>query len=219
MSGFSMSPRLVKGALVSYNTGSPKPNVIVFQYNPETMTRSLQGQSGGAGGQGSNLETFGLKGPPSETITLEIEMDATDALELPDQNKDAVEMGLYPQLSALELLLYPSTAHMLSLVKSASSGVLEVIPPERSFTLFVWGQKRIVPVQVTKFDITEEAFDTNLNPIRAKVSLGLRVLSYADLSSDHPGFTLFFTHQMAKEEMASKGISSSVSDLGTGAKI
>ena len=85
-------------------------------------------------------------------------------------------------------------------------------------TLFVWGPSRVVPVRLTDFSVTEEAHDTNLNPIRARVSLGLRVLSYNDLSVTHPGHKLFLAHQVAKEAMARLGTTNSL-DAAGGARV
>jgi hypothetical protein len=89
-------------------------------------------------------------------------------------------------------------------------GTIEVIPPVGPFTLLVWGLKRVLPVRLTEFTITEELHDTGLNPIRAKVSLGLRVLTYNDLSITHPGYYVFLTHQIVKETMAKLGSLSNV---------
>lgn len=215
MTGFAQSPRLIKGALVSF----PTPHVILFQYNPDTMTRSLQGGGGDTGGgKGSQMEAFRLKGPPVETIKLDIELDATDKLEHPEQNKTSVEAGLYPELSALELLLYPDSQQVISNAKATSSGVLEIIAPESQFILFVWGPRKVLPVHITEFGITEEAFDTKLNPIRAKISLGLRVLNYSDLTPDHPGYSLFLAHQVSKETLAKSGIIDDLSATGLGSK-
>lgn len=72
-------------------------------------------------------------------------------------------------------------------------------------TLLVWGATRVLPVKLTEFTITEEAFDPLLNPIRAKVGLGMQVLSYNDLTIDHPGYNLFLAHQVIKEAMAVVG--------------
>ena len=96
----------------------------------------------------------------------------------------------------------------------AALGTIEIIAPEGPFTLFIWGAKRVLPVRLTEFRVTEEAHDTNLNPIRAKVSLGLRVLSYADLSLTHPGYTLFLAHQITKETMAGIGSINSLASIG-----
>jgi hypothetical protein len=216
MSGSPGSPRLIRGALVSIDISSPTPQIIPFQYNPDSMTRSLQRQGGGAAGSGESghIETFRTKGPPIETINLDIELDATDKLEKPDANTMTVNSGIYPELSALEVLLYPKSQHILSTIKAAAAGVLEVIPTESPLTLFVWGPKRVVPIHLIKFEIIEEAFDTNLNPIRAKVSLGLRILSYMDLGPNHPGSSIYFANQVAKENIAKTGITNDLSAIG-----
>jgi hypothetical protein len=98
-------------------------------------------------------------------------------------------------------------------------GTIEVIPPMAPLTIFVWGPKRALPVKLTEFTITEEAYDQGLNPIRAKVSLGLRVLSYSDLPLSHPGYALFLAHQVAKEVMATIGSSGSLADVAGGARL
>ena len=217
VSGFPQTPKLLKGALVSFGLSNPEPQVIAFQYNPDSMSRSLQGQGagGGAGGAaGSSLEAFRIKGPPIETINLDIEIDASEKLEQPEQNARTTESGILPELSSLEILLYPQSQDVASIMNAASSGVLEVVPPEGPFTLFVWGPKRILPVHLTKFEIVEEAFDTNLNPIRAKVSLGLRVLSYMDISQDHPAYGLYSSHHIAKETLARMAVTSDLSGVG-----
>src|SRR5215211_1399509 len=102
MTTFPGSPRLLKGGIVLIDPGTSKvQRIIALQYNPDTLTRTLQVQ--GIGGEsGDRLEALRLKGPPVETIKLEAEIDATDQLEFPDQNRMAVEVGLYPQLAALE---------------------------------------------------------------------------------------------------------------------
>jgi hypothetical protein len=218
VSGFPQTPKLLKGALVSFGPSNPEPQVIAFQYNPDSMSRSLQGQGAGGGGgsaaAGGSLEAFRIKGPPIETINLDIEIDASEKLEQPEQNTRTAESGILPELSSLEILLYPQSQHVASIMNAASSGVLEVVPPEGPFTLFVWGPKRILPVHLTKFEIAEEAFDTNLNPIRAKVSLGLRVLSYLDISPDHPAYGLYSSHHVAKEALATMAVTTDLSAVG-----
>jgi hypothetical protein len=170
----------------------------VFQYNPDTLTRTLSAQTAGEGGDRG--EVLRLKGPPQETIRLEVEIDATDQLET--GGGLAGDLGIYPTLSALEMLLYPKSALVIANEVLAAVGVIEVIPPEAPLTLFIWGPKRVVPVRLTDFSITEEAFDTKLNPIRARVALGLRVLSYSDLGLPSVGGALFMAHQVVKEVMA-----------------
>jgi hypothetical protein len=218
MTNFPSSPRLTKGALVSFDVSSPVPQVIQFQYNPDSLTRILQAQTN-TGTESNPAETFRLKGPPVETISLDIELDATDQLEHPDKNRVATSMGIYPQLSALEMILYPKTAVVITNTMLAAIGTIEVIAPEGPFTLFIWGTQRVLPVRLTEFRVTEEAYDTNLNPIRAKVSLGLRVLSYADFKLTHPGYALFLAHQSVKEAMAAIGSINSLSAVTGNVKL
>jgi hypothetical protein len=206
MSTFPNSPRLMKGAIVGIDLFNPLASITVFQYNPETMTRRLQAQTLG-GGEGDRTEAMRLKGAPIETITIDVEIDATDQLETADGT--ATSLGVYPQLSALEMLIYPKSSVVIANTVLMALGTIEVVPPVAPFTLFVWGPKRVLPVRISDFSIVEEAYDVNLNPIRAKVSLGLRVLSYSDLSVLHPGYHIFLAHQVVKEAMAVVGSLSS----------
>jgi hypothetical protein len=205
----SRSPRTIKGAIVGLDLFDPVTSVIVFQYNPDTLTRTLQAQSAG-GSSGDRSEPMRLKGAPIETIKLDVEIDATDQLEKGDGQ--AAALGIFAQLSALEMLLYPKSVQVILNTALLVAGTVEVLPPLSVFTLFIWGPKRIVPVRLTDFSITEEAHDVALNPIRARVSLGLRVLSYNDLPPTHPGFGLFLAHQVVKEALAVMG---SVDNLGS----
>jgi hypothetical protein len=105
-------------------------------------------------------------------------------------------------LASLEMLIYPKSIPTIANEALAAVGVIEVVPPEAPLTLFVWGVKRVLPVRITSFSITEEAFDPNLNPIRASVNLGLQVLTYHDLGLLSAGGALFMAHQIIKEVMA-----------------
>jgi hypothetical protein len=207
MTTFPGSPRLLKGAIVGIGPFNPLPTVILFQYNPDTLTRTLQAQTVGEG-SADRSEAMRLKGAPTETIKLDVEIDATDQLETAAVT--AVGLGIYPQLSALEVLIYPESSLVITNALLMSLGTIEVIPPLAPFTLFIWGPQRVLPVRLTDFSITEEAHDVNLNPIRAKVSLGLRVLTYNDLPLTHEGYGIFLAHQVIKETMAQVG---SVSNL------
>jgi hypothetical protein len=193
-----LSPRTIKGGLVGVDLFSPIPSLIVFQYNPETVNRTLQAQASGEGGARS--EAMRLKGAPIENIKMEVELDAADQLE--KDSSVATAVGLLPQLAALEMLLYPASALVIANTALLAVGTIEVVPPVGPFTLLVWGLTRVLPVRLTEFSVTEELHDGDLNPIRAKVSLGLRVLSYNDLSITHPGYYVFLTHHIAKETMA-----------------
>lgn len=215
MSSFPNSPRIVKGGLVLIDPDSARVRrVISLQYNPDTLTRSLQVQSMGEGADQS--EALRLRGPAVETLKLEAEIDAADQLEFPDQNQTVVEFGIAPQLAVLEAIVNPAAADLLANKALANAGTLEIAPMESALTLFVWGVNRIVPVQITEFSITEEAFDTKLNPIRAKVSLGLRVLSIDDLGFDHKGGGLFMAYLQSREKLASKAATVGFDALGIG---
>ena len=200
----SISPKLLKGgiALLDQTTGTLLPNgIISLQYNPDTISRTLQVQ--GTGGEGGDRsEALRVKGPPVETIKLEAEIDATDQLEIGDGT--AVEVGLHPQLARLELLIYPTSIQLQANNHLAQSGKLEILPMEAPLTLFVWSRERATPVRITELSITEEAFDTSLNPIRAKISLGLRVLSVDDLGFSHKGGTFFMSYLRNKEQLAGR---------------
>jgi hypothetical protein len=187
--------------------------IIPLQYNPDTLTRTLQIQ--GVGGEaGDRMEALRLKGPAIETIKLEAEIDATDQLENPDTNKDAVALGIFPQLAALEAMVYPSSRDLQANNDQAQMGTLEIIPNEAPLTVFVWSKNRVMPVRLTEFSITEEAFDTSLNPIRAKVSLGMRVLSINDVTFDSKAGSLFMTYLTNKEALARKAQGGSINTFG-----
>ena len=216
MSTFPNSPHLLKGGIVLIDPDSGAvQRIITLQYNPDTLTRSLQIQSVDASSR-DRSEALRLKGPPVETFKLEAEIDATDQLEFPDRNPTAPQLGIYPQLAALETIVYPTSAQLLNANALAQSGTLEIAPMEAPLTLFVWSKSRVVPVRITDFSITEEAFDTALNPIRAKVSLGMRVLSVDDLGFDNKGGNLFMVYQQQKEQLASKNKPGAFRDLGIG---
>jgi hypothetical protein len=205
-------PRVISGAIVGVDPTDPKPIVVIFQYNPDSLSRTLQPQMGAEGAD--KTEALRLKGAPVETIKVDIELDAADQLERDD--RAARDLGLYPVLSALEMLVYPRAQRVIMNTALLALGTIEILPPVAPLTVFVWGPKRALPVKLTEFSITEEAHDLKLNPIRAKVSLGLRVLSYSDLPLSHPGYSLFLSHQVAKEAMARIGGSGSLADVGGG---
>jgi hypothetical protein len=215
MSPSPIGPRVLKGAIVGVDPLNPLASVVVFQYNPDTMTRRLEPRA--VSGEGDRGEAFRLTGPPKETITLSIEIDASDQLE--QANPLATTMGIYPTLAALEMLLYPKSATVIANSVLSLIGTIEVIPVEAPMTLFVWGPQRVLPVRLTSFSITEEAHDPLLNPIRAKVDLSLTVLSYYDLPLTSPGEALFLVHHIAKEIMATTNLFNNVQNIGTGLRL
>jgi len=214
MTTFPNSPRLIKGGIVLIDPEtSAVQRIITLQYNPDTLSRTLQVQGIGAEG-GDRSEALRLKGPPIETIKLDAEIDATDQLEQADS--DATQVGIHPQLAALETMVYPTSTQLLENNRLAQSGTLEITPMQAPLTLFIWSKDRILPVRLTDFSITEEAFDANLNPIRAKVSLGLRILSIDDLGFDHKGGSLYMSYQQNKERLASMFKGGALSTIGIG---
>jgi hypothetical protein len=217
MTTFPGSPRLVRGGIVLLDpTTSTVLRVITLQYNPDTLSRTLTPQ--GIGGEpGDRLEVLRLKGPPQESIKLDAEIDATDQLEQPNAsplNLTVSQLGLFPALAALETIVYPSSQQLVDNDNQAQSGMIEIAPVEAALTLFVWSRNRILPVRLTDFSVTEEAFDTSLNPTRAKVSLGMRVLTVNDLGFSHPGGLLYLLYHKQKETMAGMNLSTQLSPLG-----
>jgi hypothetical protein len=201
VSQLSSTPRLLRGGLVlvDFDTAALQ-RVITLQYNPETMTRTLQVQ--GITESTDHMEQLRLKGPPIETIKLDAEIDAADQLEFPKDNQTAVDFGILPQLAALETVIYPPSDQVLANRTQSEQGVMEIVPLAAPLQIFVWGKNRVLPVRITEMSITEDAFNPDLNPIRAKVSLGMRVLSVNDLLFDNKGGSLFMAHFKQKERLA-----------------
>jgi len=196
----NVSPLLHKGAILTLDptTGIPLGKILL-QYNPDTLTRSLKPQS--VGEEPDRSEILRLKGPPVETIKCEVEIDATDQLAASDAT--TLSLGIQPQLSALELLVYPSSAVLIVNEVLSLLGTVEILPMESALTVFVWNRNRITPVRITDLQITEEAFDPQLNPIRAKVSLDMRVLNVNDVGFLTPAGALYMIYQITKEGIAS----------------
>lgn len=212
ISTFPGSPVILKGGIVLIDPDtSAVLRIITLQYNPDSLSRTLQVQ--GIGGNNSHRsEAMRLTGPPVENIKLEAEIDATDQLEV--ANKTALQSGILPQLAALETIIYPYSSQLVSNNNLSQAGTLEIAPMESALTLFIWNKNRILPVRMTDFSITEEAFDVNLNPIRAKVSLGMRVLNIDDLDYDHKGSSLYMSYQQNKERLAGMFAGGTLSQLG-----
>jgi hypothetical protein len=216
-SDFPGRPLLLKGALVVFETPVPLPsNIIIFQYNPESMTRRLTQQRADLTGQASLLtagDTFNVLFTPDETYSLSVELDAADQLEEGDTVTRAV--GLHPALAALELLLYPTSTVRISNQLLAETGGMFIVPPQVPLVLFVWGAMRVVPVQVTSISIAETAFDQILNPIQARVDLEMRALGDLELAQLKPPFsTLGMVNQIAKEALAHLQIGGTIAGAG-----
>lgn len=196
----SQTSNLQKGALVSVADGGAQTS-IPFQYNPDTLKRSLQPQLVG-GQQNDRSQMVRYSGAPVETISVEVELDYVDAAGVADAT--VASLGVYPLLSALEMLAYPPLSAVQSSASLLAQGTLEVSPAPAPLTLFVWGQQRVVPVVLQSYGITEQAFDNFLTPIRAAIALEMRVLSYSDLATSNPGYTQFMAYQQNKASLAAQ---------------
>ena len=196
--------------LVDYNTGAVQ-RLIALQYNPETLTRTLQAQGVGPD-SGLLVDQMRLKGPAIETFKLEANLDAADQLDAGDPL--ATASGIQPQLAALETVIYPTSAQLQQANAMARAGTLEIVPMDAPLALFVWSKERVVPVKITEFSITEEMFDSSLNPIRAKVSLGLRVLTIDDVDFSSVAGSIYLTYQHRKEQLAASAPAGSLAAFG-----
>jgi hypothetical protein len=193
MTTFPGSPITLRGALVSVDFLSLSPlAVIPFQYNPHTLTRSFELKPGVTGPEAGQIGHA-----PNESIKLELELDGADGLV---EGADA--HGIDPQLAALEELVSRSSIAVIADLVLLNLGTIEVVPPTTKLTLFVWGPKRVLPVVITELSVTEEAHDRNLNPLRARVSLGLRALNWNDVGQTHPAFGIALAHKMRNEALA-----------------
>jgi hypothetical protein len=195
----NVSPRLQKGAILSLDPALGIPlGSIALQYNPDTITRSLKPQT--AGEQADRSEILRLTGPPIETISCTVEIDATDQLAAGSPN--ALGFGIQPQLAQLEMLIYPSSTELIVNELLTLLGAIEILPMQSALMLFVWSKSRITPVRITDLEITEEEFDPQLNPIRAKVKIGMRVLNVNDVGFTNPAGALYMVYQIQKEALA-----------------
>jgi len=188
--GFTRSPKFVKGALIRLSEGfiGPVPNVILFQYNPESISRELKSFTGikespkgkGQWGEVTTSEPF----DPEESFKITLELDATDDYEKPHLNPDAIIFGVADRIAALETLLYPTGEDDIGSKISSALGTGSPVPKGRvPIVLFAWGPGKIVPVRITSFSVKEDAYSTTLYPVRATVEVGLQVLTEQAISS------------------------------------
>ncbi|RPH57416.1 hypothetical protein EHM82_01350 [bacterium] len=191
--------RLFKGALVLIDDTTNQKSIVSFQYNPESLSRKLNPVTVGTE-DGNRSQTVRFTGAPTQTISLEVQIDCMEQLNAGDQT--AIQQGIHPQLATLELLLYPASSKVISSQALAAAGALEIVPMTAPRTVFVWGPGRVVPVRVTSVSVTEQLFDALLNPVQAAVQLEMRVLSYSDVFSSNPDYQLFLTYQQNLETLA-----------------
>lgn len=213
MSETPFGSRSRRGAIVALDPAAASATVIVFQYNPDGIQRSIAPQP--AGYVGTSGDPLRLAGPPRESLTVNVELDAAD---VPDTSVTArLGSGVHPQLAALEMLVHPRVATVLRNTVLEALGVIEVVAPASPLTLFVWGPKRVVPVRIAGLSVAEQAHDRDLNPVRAIVTLSMEVLTYADLPVTNLGHGLSLAHQVAKEALAAAAGGAAVADVGLAA--
>lgn len=198
-SEFPRSPKVQKGGIVAYQFPELLPTIIVFQYNPDEVSRQIQVRGSAGGGRG---DANRVNGPPEETLTFTVEIDASDQLERPGENAITVENGLHPIIAALEGLVYPPYPMVIANEALALAGSAFILGEQAPLALLVWGPRRVLPVQVQSLSIREEAFDQKLNPIRARADLSLKVLTYRDLDVTNPGYWVYLAAFTQKEVMA-----------------
>jgi hypothetical protein len=202
------TPQLIRGGVVLADPNSGQVlRVIALQYNPDTLTRSFQIR--GVGGDSAEFtEAMRLRGPPIETIKLEAELDATDRMEIGDGS------SLHAQLAQVEALVYPASGALRANAADAAAGLIEIVALQSPLTLFVWSKSRVLPVRITELSVTEESFDAMLNPIRAKLSLGMRVLTVDDAGMQSRAGSLFMAYLEQKEQLAGRATNAVLATLG-----
>lgn len=206
-SEFPRRPKLLKGALAVYPSHTPgtQPDLVAFQYNPETVRRTLANRTPpreqGAAAS-AREEVLRVVGPPVETITVAVLIDVVDQYHAALNGGPTLEDGLHPALATLELLLYPPAEWLRDAEREAGQGTASITPGDLPLVLLVWGKSRVVPVMLTNFSVTEEEFDVDLNPIRARLELGMRVLTSLELPSGSQGHNAFRAYHADKQRLA-----------------
>ncbi|MFR9793407.1 hypothetical protein ACL07V_32845 [Streptomyces sp. MB22_4] len=219
MTRYADIPKPIRSGLVVLDPDHGTPQrVIVLQFNPDTLERAIAPQSAGDGGDasgggtgsGDRNEALRLKGPAQETWKFTAEIDSTDQLEI------AAPDGIHPQLAVLEMLVQPTTAQLRAASRLTQKGSIEISPIEMPLTLFTWGSKRVMPVRLTELSVNESAFDVDLNPIRASLSIGMKILTVSDLPAGHRGADLYMAHLAQKERLAAAARGGGLGALGLG---
>ena len=216
-------PYLLRGALIEYGSDflGPLPNVVIFQFNPETLTRNIEIPQRPTGA--TSRETSQAGEIPVEKITLTAHFSAADQLN--NNHPLARTFGVGPQLAALEKMVRPTNT-LIGLIGEAidaigdaifggdSEAPTQPIPREQyPRLLFIWGLTRVLPVIIESMSITEQQYDYLLNPIQAEVSLGLSVISIAPGSDDKIAKGAIEYSNLAKEAQAVMNLANTASQV------
>lgn len=194
MAGFSNQPKILHGAFVEYGISIP-PLIVPFQFNPVSISRDRSNAFSvpGKDQKGESLRKFHQKQKysdltelcdeqavqiGSETISFDIRLDATDKLN--EGDPIAQQFGIAPQLSTLELMMYPKSESLAGAIISellgSTAGHTFTGTEKPPMILFIWGRKKVLPVNLTSMKVKEEEFSTDLNPIRGTVTVSLTVI-------------------------------------------
>jgi len=204
---------LLRGALIEYGTDliGPIPNIVIFQYNPESLSRTLQIPPRPTGP--SQRETAQAGERTFEKITFKAHFSAANLL---DEGKVLGELfGIGPQLAALEKMVLPSSK-LAGLIGAAIDAIGDALgggagqdPPAQPIPrekypriLFIWGLTRVLPVTIDSMSISELEYDSILNPLRAEVDITLSVISVDDCSDDVLAKGALEFSTIAKEALA-----------------
>ncbi|RYG87204.1 MAG: hypothetical protein EON59_08090 [Alphaproteobacteria bacterium] len=210
VAGYPNSPKLIKVAIISIPAGVPVPSVIVLQYNPERLSRTIAPKYVQTGGIALGDEM--LAGPSEETIRLTARINAVD--QLAASGAVAGEFGIYPQIAELEICMFPHNTTTLSNADKITLGLLEIVPSEMPLTLLVWGSKRVVPVQLTGYSVTETMHDPNLNPVTADVSLTFKVLTYQECAATQPDYIVSIANLLSRASLPALNLADSAGGAG-----
>jgi len=218
-------PHLLRGALIEYGTDllGPLKNVVIFQYNPETLSRVIDIPRPPPTPSTQEINQSGL--PPSEKITFTAHFSAADQLD--EKNPLAMAVGIGPQLAALEKMVHPletinnllvqavdAIASAISDKTDANSPTLPIPREGYPRILFIWGLTRVLPVSIESMSITEQQYDYLLNPIQAQVAITLKVIVIDNSSDDKIAKGAQKYSNLAKEALAISNLANTASQIG-----
>lgn len=209
---------LMRGALIEYGSSfmGPIPNVVIFQFNPETLTRTVQIPPRPT--SGTARETTQAGEPSIEKITLTAKFSAAD--EMGDNKVLARLFGIGTRLAALEKMVHPSN-DLLAAIGAAlgiggggDSDPRQVMPRQKfPRILFIWGPFRILPVVLESMSITEQQYDFLLNPVQAEVSISMSVNAVDICSDDTVGKGALKYSNMAKDAQAMANLANTAEQI------
>lgn len=202
-------PTFLKGGIILFDVESEQvTRLLPMMVNPSSMRRSFESKRVDGGSAGM-LAPLRLTGPAVESIDVEVQLDAADAIlrgyaGVPQSGTGsaAAAEGVRPWIAALQMLVTPTSAAIRSNEALQASGALEIVPMAQPLTLFVWGANNLLPVVITSLSVNEEMFDPRLIPVKAKVSLGMKSLSVDELGVGTKAGAYYMAYLQAVERRA-----------------